>query len=246
MTLVLGLICKDGIVAAADSQLSMGDLKKTGVEKIKRCGFCLWAGAGDVSEIQAVEKSVVSLPVEIKDRANFENLAAGIKQFVHLQRKDAVNRYMDIYGGKLPVNIPGCEILLCGYDSGSNPRLGIITGNGDLVEFDDYATIGIGRPFAQVLLKNLRLNDYTKEITSEEGKVFLYKVIKAAIETGSYGMDFPIFMWEIKTTTKDPHLHKCSKEEINAIEDAVETLEQLEQEIFKNLKKINQGDSNKQ
>lgn len=238
MTLILGLICKDGIVVAADSQLSMGDLKKTSVEKIKQCGFCLWAGAGAVSEIQAIEKAIASLPTENREKAHFDGLANNIKQFVHNQRKNSVRRYMDIYGGMIPVEIPACDILLCGHDNTGKQRLGIITTNGDLVEFDDYVAIGIGRPFAQVLLKNLKLNDLIKNITAEEGKVFLYKVIKAAIETGSYGMDFPIFLWEIKIHEGIPQLHKCLKEEVIAIEDVVETVERLEQEIFQKVRSV--------
>jgi len=187
MTLILGIICKDGIVMATDSQMTMGIIKKTGVEKIKQCGFCLWAGAGDVSCIQTIEKNIDTLPVEVKTTGLMDNLVGIIQRMMHSQRKDYVERYVDIY--KNPAQIPLCEIMVCGYNSKRQPIITIITGNGDSVEFDDYCSIGVGTPFAQVLLKTLNLNNFVKNISIDQGKVFAYKVIKAAIETGNFGMD---------------------------------------------------------
>ena len=187
MTLILGIICKDGIVMAADSQMTMGVIKKTSVEKIKQCGFCLWAGAGDVSCIQTIEKNIGTLPAEVKTTGLMDNLVGIIQRMMHSQRKDYVERYVDIY--KNPAQIPLCEIMVCGYNSKRQSRITIVTGNGDSVEFDDYCSIGVGTPFAQVLLKTLNLNNFVKNISIDQGKVFAYKVIKAAIETGNFGMD---------------------------------------------------------
>jgi len=233
MTLILGIICKDGIVMATDSQMTMGIIKKTGVEKIKQCGFCLWAGAGDVSCIQTIEKNIDTLPVEVKTTGLMDNLVGIIQRMMHSQRKDYVERYVDIY--KNPAQIPLCEIMVCGYNSKRQPIITIITGNGDSVEFDDYCSIGIGTPFAQVLLKTLNLNNFVKNISIDQGKVFAYKVIKAAIETGNFGMDFPIFIWEIKPKEETIEVRKLEGVEINAVEDTANWLNQIEQEVFSNV-----------
>jgi len=233
MTLILGIICKDGIVMAADSQMTMGVIKKTGVEKIKQCGLCLWAGAGDVSCIQTIEKNIGTLPAEVKTTGLMDNLVGIVQRMMHSQRKDYVERYVDIY--KNPGQIPMCEIMICGYNSKRQSKITIVTGNGDSVEFDDYCSIGVGTPFAQVLLKTLNLNNFVKNISSDQGKVFAYKVIKAAIETGNFGMDFPIFIWEIKPKEKTIEVRKLEGVEINAVEDTTNWLNQIEQEVFSNV-----------
>jgi len=230
MTLILGINCRDGIIMAADSQMTMREIKKTGVEKIKRCGCCLWAGAGDVSVIQKFEKQIESLPSEIKINGIMDNVVENMQRIMHYVRKDYVERYLDIY--KNPQAAPFCEIIVCGYNAKQEPKISVISGNGDAVEFDDYCSIGVGTPFAQVLLKTLSLNEFVKNLTIEQGKVFAYRVIKAAIETGNFGMDFPIFIWEIKPTKRVPTVQKLDEKEMTAIEDTANWLSQIEQEVF--------------
>lgn len=243
MTLIIVLACKDGLVMAADSQvtlLSSGGPVRQEAIKIKQVGqTILWAGSGEVGFLQKIEKGLDALPNEMK-KASLEKLKAHFVATIHTLRKEALDRRRELYGSTKGAS--GADVLFCGYsDNAQILHISKDAQDEELQEFG-YAASGIGDTFAYTLLRGKDI----KNMSCEEGKVLAYRVIHEAVEVGAFGLGEPIDIWVIRKTKKEDkesiELHRLLEEEMDAIRDTYFALKEAEAEIFSGLFKAKPSD----
>ena len=241
MTLVVALICNDGIVMASDGQVTLqssgGPVRQSAI-KIKRFGeSILWSGSGEVGFIQKIDRALNGLPNESKKRS-IEELRQQIIDIIYTQRHRALVRSRELHGkeeGDRKASY--ADTLFCAYEKGK-PKIIHITADAkdeDLEEFG-YAASGIGDTFAYTLLRGRDI----KSLSCDEGKVLAYKVIRESIDVGAFGLGEPIDIWVISETEvkgkETIKICRVPEEEIAAIHDVYTSLKQAEEEIFKKSK----------
>lgn len=232
ITLVVALICQNSVIVGADSQATAVPIRRIVPDKIcKLTDSVLMSGAGSISHIQKIQEGIERIPSADKQRYTFEELKDYIKQRIaHPLRRETLDHYRALgHQGEMLYNeTPSAEIILAGF-SGDKPRIYHISIDAIDTRFDDYHAVGFGVPFAQVVLKNYPIN----QLTIEQGKVLAYKVIKDAMETGAFSMEYPISLWTIEYNKK-PIAKKIEQKEVDAIAETVTSLSQLEVERLLN------------
>ncbi len=175
-TTTIGLVCKDGIVLAADRRATMGSMiatKKAQKVYIIKPNMAVTI-AGTVSDIQMIIK-LIKAELSLKEiRTNRE---AGIKEAANLL---AGIVYANIRKMSL---IPGVSQFLLGGKDESGFHLFNIFVDGSLEEIDDFVSSGSGSVFAYGVFES----SYNKENSVEEGIKLAVKAINSALQrdTGS-------------------------------------------------------------
>ncbi|MBI2667998.1 hypothetical protein HYX17_04505 [Candidatus Woesearchaeota archaeon] len=223
MTLIVALVCKDGIVMGADSQVTSMPIKRRISDKIcKVCDSVLMAGAGSLAQIQKIQDSIYSIPAEIIKEGNLEKIKDFIKmQVAHPIRKSTLIHYQQLgTHPDRPEIGDNAEIILTGFNS-QRPTIFHLDVNAMDTKHNDYCTIGFGLPFAQVILKEVK---NINELAIEKGKILVYKAIKDAIETGAFSMDYPISIWTMINNEGKIVTNKVDEDEIRGIADTVSAI----------------------
>ncbi|MFH1209439.1 MAG: proteasome subunit beta [archaeon] len=170
-TTTLGIVCKDGIVLAADKRATAGYLlasKK--VEKVIPISDSMAiTTAGVVSDIQLLTKI-------IKAQLKFDSLRTGKQPNV----KESANLLAGIIYGNIRKfsTIAGIvDFLLAGRDNTGFYLydLGI---DGSITPYDDFASTGSGSVMAYGVLETL----YVKNMSVDEGIKLAVKAVNAAIQ----------------------------------------------------------------
>ena len=175
-TTTIGLVCKDGIVLAADRRATMGSMiatKKAQKVYIIKPNMAVTI-AGTVSDIQMIIK-LIKAELSLKEiRTNRE---VGIKEAANLL---AGIVYANIRKMSL---IPGVSQFLLGGKDESGFHLFNIFVDGSLEEIDDFVSSGSGSVFAYGVFES----SYNKENSVEEGIKLAVKAINSALQrdTGS-------------------------------------------------------------
>lgn len=222
MTLVLALICSDGILMASDGQstfsTSAGPMRLPS-EKIRAlAGRLLWGGSGAVGLLQKIEIVLNDI-----DRATMSRpvakVRAEIRGRVLREQKAAQDTYLNL-APQFP--LPTAHILLSGYE-GERPWILEIDPNGTDTQLEEYgfAAVGSGAHFAYAVLSGYGRHPWTLET----GKVVSFKVIHEAINVAAFGLGPPIQMWEIPRSQPPRRV-----EDINGIRDTYEAWVQLQLE----------------
>ncbi len=189
MTLIVGLIAKDGIVITSDSRMTSGDAAMAAtqsndtVRKIFKitdhCGAAI-SGSGEmgVTLIEEFQKQALTLTGDEPD----------VKELAELFRKMCITKYADWFS-RLPVEsqlIPSFNVLLCGYEKNVNGQLAVpkilrilsVLQFSPMTTTTGFATLGIPT-IANYLLNRLYLrNDITVEHALSLGAF-------CVVETGS-------------------------------------------------------------
>ncbi|MFH0752918.1 MAG: proteasome subunit beta [archaeon] len=198
-TTTVGIVCKDGVVLAADKRTSAGYLiadKKT--EKVKKISdHMAITTAGLVSDAQLFTKII---------RAQLRLLT--IRKAKEPTVKEAANllgnmSYANIRRPSMVQGIVG--FLLGGVDKFGNHlyEIGI---DGSLSYSDDYRSDGSGSNFAIGVLETL----YRKDLSLEDGVKLAVKAINAAVQRDlATGNGIDVF-----TVTKDG-VKKVMQKELN-------------------------------
>jgi proteasome beta subunit len=155
-TTIIGIVCKDGIVMAADRRTSLGTLifSKNSEKVYTLNGYLVFAGCGSATEIQKISKI---LTAELKLKELRSKTRPTIQQSAGLLSN---------------MQAADSAFILAGIDENKSVSLYEITG-GFLRKVEDYtASIGSGMPFVLGLLER----QYEKDINVEEG-------VKLAIES---------------------------------------------------------------
>jgi len=182
-TTILGIVCKDGVVMAADRQATAGTIvmnKK--MQKVRQINdYLVFSGCGVASDIERIAKI---LPAELKLKELRSRSRPTVKQAASL----LVN--INYSGIRQPSMMPQMAgILLAGFNEDGTVELYSIEPAGSLVKVDDYdANFGSGMPFVLGFLER----NWKKDLLVEKGVEMAKEAIKSSIQrdTGSgYGMD---------------------------------------------------------
>jgi len=197
-TTILGIVCKDGIIMAADRQTTAGNIvmnkNKQKVRKINDYIVSSWTGgvadAQMLSKVVAAELRLKELRVKkrptVKEAANlFANMS-----------------YRNIRQPTMLPHIVGT--LVGGVNDDGSVELFSVEPAGGIVKVEDYdANFGSGMPYVLGFLERL----FNPEMTVKEGVKLAIEALKASTErdTGSgHGID-------IFVITKDGIKHEVAK-----------------------------------
>jgi proteasome beta subunit len=182
-TSILGIVCKDGIVMAADRQVTAGNIvmnkKENKVFPIN--DYLIMAGCGIAADIQRVPKM---LSAELKLKQLKSKTRPSVNQAVSLLA------HMSYNGIRQPSMIPQqAGFLMAGVNEDGTTELYSIEPAGGSMKVEEYdANFGSGMPYILGLLER----QYKKDMTIEEGVKLAIESLKSSTQrdTGSgYGMD---------------------------------------------------------
>lgn len=189
-TTILGIVCKDGVVMAADRQITAGHLVLSKNEKkvFQVNDYLIMSGTGYAVDIQRVPKI---LAAELKLKELRSKSRPSVKQASSLLAQ------LNYSGSRNPSMIPQMAgFLLAGFNEDGSSELYSVEPIGGIYKVEDYdANFGSGMPFVLGLLER----QYKKGMSVDEGVKLAIESIKSSTQrdTGSgYGID-------VFTITKD-------------------------------------------
>jgi proteasome beta subunit len=173
-TTTVGMVCKDGIVLAADMRATSGNFIVTKrISKISQIaeGMAITM-AGTVSDAQLLVK-LVQAELRLKD--------------VRTDRKSSVKEAANLLAGMVYGNIrkystiAGITHYLLGGKDSNGYSLYDVFADGSLTQVDDFISSGSGSVFAYGVLET----QYDKELTVAEGEKLIIKAVNAALQRDS-------------------------------------------------------------
>lgn len=188
-TTTVGLVCKDGIVLAADKRASLGGMivaskRAEKIHKLTDNMAVTWAGS--VADLQLLTKVIKA---QLKLNA------------VRTRREPTVKETANLMAGLIYSNmrnfsfIPSITAFLLGGRDSTGLSLYSLGISGDIMESKDYEADGSGMMFALGVLESM----FRKDMQINEGVKLAVKAVNAAMQrdTGS-GDGIDVF-----TITKD-------------------------------------------
>ena len=173
-TTTVALVCKDGIVLAADKRATAGNMIMGGkIEKVhKITNHLALTIAGSVSDIQLLVKL-------IKAQINLDKMRRGKE----LKVKESANLLASlVYNNIRRMSmIPGVAHFLLGGVDSTGYSLWDIFPDGSLTRYDDYVCSGSGSVFAYGVLES----KYKHNIGVNEGVSLVGEAINAALRRDS-------------------------------------------------------------
>lgn len=189
-TTILGIICKDGIVMAADRQTTAGTIVMNKIKQkaVQINDYLVISGAGNASDIE-MQKKIISAQLRLKE----------LKSKKRPTVKEAANligmiTYQNI---RQPSMIPSMVgTLIGGFNEDGTTELFTIEPAGTSIKVEEYdANFGSGMPYVLGLLER----QYKKDMTIEKGVDLAIEAIKSSTQRdlgSGYGID-------VFTITKD-------------------------------------------
>jgi proteasome beta subunit len=182
-TTILGIVCKDGVVMAADRQVTAGNtvMSKTERKVFQVNEYLVISGCGISGDVQRVPK-ILSAELKLKELRSKSR--PNVKQAASL----LVN--INYSGIRQPSMIPQqAGFLIAGFNEDGTTELYSIEPAGSLIKIEDYdANFGSGMPYVLGLLER----QWKKGMTLKEGIELAKEAIKSSTQrdTGSgYGID---------------------------------------------------------
>lgn len=182
-TTIVGIVCKDGVVMAADRQSTAGNvvMNKKAEKVIPITDYLVFAGTGGVSDIQRLKKLA---PAELRLKELRSRVRPSVRQAASLI---GTMTYSNIRQPSMVPSIVGS--LIAGFNQDGTFELYTIEPAGSVIKIEDYdANFGSGMPYVLGLLER----QYKKNLTVEEGVELAKEAIKSSTQrdTGSgYGID---------------------------------------------------------
>jgi proteasome beta subunit len=201
-TSILGIVCKDGIVMAADRQVTAGNIVMSKRERKvwKVNDYLVVAGCGIAADIQRVPR-VLAAELRLKELRTKKRPSV----------KEAASLLMNMnYSGIRQMSmIPQqAGFLLAGFNENNTFELYSVEPAGSIIRVEDYdANFGSGMPYMLGLLER----QFKKDITTKEGQELAIEALKASTQRdigSGYGMD-------VFTITKDS-INKVVEKEITS------------------------------
>ncbi|MDP6641788.1 MAG: proteasome subunit beta [Candidatus Nanoarchaeia archaeon] len=197
-TTTLGMVCKEGVVLAADRRATLGGRivahKKTQkIAKLNNEMAVTWAGS--VSDIQLLTKIIKAQIRLIELRRNKK-----------LKVKEVANMTGSLLYSHIRQFFPGIVAFLLGGKDEEGTYLYELGPDGSILMHDDYVTDGSGMMYAMGVLEA----NYKKDISINEGVKLAVKSISASIQrdtASGNGID-------VYTITKDG-VKKVLAKEVN-------------------------------
>jgi len=177
-TSIVGIVCKDGIVLAADKKTTVGDIAiyKNTKKIVKINSYLVFSGTGVASDIEMLRK-LVRAELRLKELRSKQRPT--IKESANLIGTIAYNNIRQM--SMLPF-IAGT--LVAGYNEDGSFELYSIEPAGTVTKIKDYdANLSSGMPFILGLLEK----DYNENITIKQGINLAMDCIKSSSrrDTGS-------------------------------------------------------------
>ncbi len=170
-TTTIGIVCKDGIVLAADKRATAGylvsDKKADKIHKINdRIAVTM---AGTVSDAQLLIR-VVRAEAKLKE----------IKTYQEIKVEEAANLLARLVYSNIRKysTIPGIAHFIMGGVDKEGFQLYDIYPDGSILKYDDYLSSGSGSTFALGVLETL----YKKNMSVKDGVQLAVKAINAALQ----------------------------------------------------------------
>jgi proteasome beta subunit len=226
VTLVIALVCADGVIMASDSQATegSGDVKFP-TQKVFQLGpRALIGGSGAVqviTEIRSQLLDVADLLEGSPDRC--QSLASNVQPV--LQKH--YSRYVQVpFTQPAP---PAADTLVCGFDGQGKPWIIEVDPRCACTPYEErgFHAIGSGAGFAHIA--NLLMAHFqAKDRPLSQGKLIAYRAVRSVIEASASGVGGAVQM----STVDAGGVHQLTDEEVNEVRTGVGTWEQLEQETL--------------
>lgn len=203
-TTILGIVCKDGVVMAADRQVTAGNTVMKKQEKVVQINdYLVSSWCGNAADAQRLGK-LISAELRIKELRS--RTRPTIKQAANLT---GTISYSNIRQPSMIPNIVGT--LVGGVNEDGTVELYTVEPAGGVYKVKDFdANFGSGMPYVVGLLERL----WKKDMTIEEGIELAVEALKSSTQrdVGSgYGIDVYIITKEgikkVKAQTIE-HIHK--------------------------------------
>jgi len=168
-TTILGIVCKNGVVIAADRQSTAGTvvMNKRAEKVVKINDYLVFAGTGGVSDIQRLKK-IASAELKLKELRSRSRPA--IKQAANLM---GTITYSQVRQPSMIPNIVGS--LVGGFNEDGSTELYTIDPAGAIIKVEDYdANFGSGLFYVIGLLER----QYKKDMDIKEGVDLAVQPIK--------------------------------------------------------------------
>ena len=182
-TSIIGIVCKDGIVMAADRQVTAGNLviQKNMKKVIKINDYLLNAVCGNASDAQFLGKIIAA---ELKLKHLKSKTRPTIKEGANLF---AMMSFKNIRQFSTIPSIVGS--LVAGHNEDGSVELYSVEPAGSIYQVEDYdASFGSGMPFILGLLER----QYKKDLTIEQGIELALEALKSSTQRdigSGYGID---------------------------------------------------------
>ncbi len=183
-TTILGIVCKDGVIMAADRQTTAGSsivFQKNSRKVFQLNDYLVISGTGSVSDIQRTEKVI---PAELRLKELRSKSRPSVKQAASFLGNFS---FSNIRQHSMIPAMAG--FLLAGFNEDGSTELYSITPDGAVIKIEEYdANFGSGMPYVLGLLER----QYKKDLTVKEGIELAKESLKSSTQrdVGSgYGID---------------------------------------------------------
>ncbi len=182
-TSIVGIVCKDGIVMAADRKVTAGNLvlSKNTQKAVQINDYLVYAGTGSASDVEMIKK-LVSAELRLKQLRG--KTRPTVKEGANLFGRIAYNNIRQFT--MIPF-IAGS--LIAGFNEDSSYELYSIEPAGSVMKIEDYdANFGSGMPFILGLLER----QYKKDLTVKQGVQLAIECIKSSTQrdtASGFGID---------------------------------------------------------
>jgi len=190
-TSILGIVCKDGIVMAADRQVTGGStiVLQKNLHKVNQINdYLVISWCGGASDALMLSKL---LNAELKLKELKSKKRPSIKEAANLVGSIS---FRNIRQPSMIPSIVGS--LVAGFDEDGKTELYSISADGGVYAIEDYdASVGSGMPYILGLLER----QYKEDISIEQGVELALEALKSSTQrdiASGYGMD-------VFTITKD-------------------------------------------
>jgi len=183
-TTLIGIVCKDGVVMAADRQSTGGQslvLDKNATKVYPINDYLVISGCGMASDAHRVPK-ILSAELKLKELRSKSRPT--VKQAASLLSN------LNYSGIRQPSMIPQqAGFLIAGFNEDGSTGLFNVMPDGATIDVKDYdASVGSGMPYVLGLLER----QYKKDLSIKEGVELAKEALKSSTQrdTGSgYGID---------------------------------------------------------
>lgn len=240
MTVALGLVCKDGVLVAADS-MGSEELTAAKSQKVRVFGRtpALWTASGSVYVMEEVTEALKKLDAGGKPDAPLSAFTTPDLVGLRTQLKNSIHPAMSkAYASALStVPVPPGHVhpsfvtnfVVVGYSAGT-PWLLELAHDGQLNWHHErrfYAT-GSGGPFATVAM-GLMSHYVTADLTLNEGKMLAYRTIETTIEVSNGLVGPPVQIATCDATGTEI----LTEDEIENVRTGVERWKTIERESLR-------------
>jgi len=172
-TTIIGIVCKDGVIMAADRRATAGNLilSKNTKKAVKINDYLVMSGTGNASDIE-MQKKIIAAQLKLKELKSKERPT--VKEAANLI---GMVTYQNI---RQPAMIPSIVgTLVAGFNEDGTTELYTIEPAGTAMKVDDYdANFGSGMPFVLGLLER----QYKENMTAEEATKLAIEAIKSSTQ----------------------------------------------------------------